>query len=462
MPNTAFKTLLLFALTLANTSFAQMAKVEAITQSIYINDSLSKHLDTTIVYYSQGRGGTAVPTIQPEPYPFLYDSLVNIDPKKDDVRFRTYDSKNNIIADGYHNAYSGSKYVYFYNATNSIKRKLYQVLNVNNKEWVDSQMDTFMYNSNGNLTSSISYYWDTNLTFWQLTSLVRHTYYNQLLSETNYYTWDNLNSTLKHSGKTKFFYNSSNKLDSTHQYSNNGATLFLRVKNYYSYSSATETTIETYVFTTSTNAYRKSSKTINTYNTTGDLLTEESITINLHNNTTWKLGGPKTIYHYNSISKNIDYTISQRYDDNTNTHINKSRDRYVHNNQNLFTHKLQDTWNYNSNIWEPIRTSQTTTMFHYTVFNIPTAIQNKSNNNIHLKLFPNPTNGLITASISLEKEDDIVIAIYNQKGHLVRQFEKNATKQYNKQITLGGLPSGNYILEVRNEQSRTVKQFSIQ
>lgn len=81
----------------------------------------------------------------------------------------------------------------------------------------------------------------------------------------------------------------------------------------------------------------------------------------------------------------------------------------------------------------------------------PDAIdETKINPNQIIKVYPNPTTGLINVSLTSENIGAIQFRIYNNSGKLLRTFEDlKIQADFNKQFSLDGLPSGIYYLNAK-------------
>ncbi len=76
-----------------------------------------------------------------------------------------------------------------------------------------------------------------------------------------------------------------------------------------------------------------------------------------------------------------------------------------------------------------------------------------------VKLFPNPTNGCINISVSLDSEIPIQIIIYDASGRLVYQIERVGRDI--RSLDLSFLPKGIYFLELVAEQRRVERKVVI-
>lgn len=84
-----------------------------------------------------------------------------------------------------------------------------------------------------------------------------------------------------------------------------------------------------------------------------------------------------------------------------------------------------------------------------------TAVINNIDKNLHIKIFPNPSNGIVTLDFSMLKEKPLLINIYNIEGKLM--YYKNIFND--QKITLNNiLKTGLYIVEVTTEEGDIITQ----
>lgn len=75
-----------------------------------------------------------------------------------------------------------------------------------------------------------------------------------------------------------------------------------------------------------------------------------------------------------------------------------------------------------------------------------------------LKVFPNPTNGLIRLSLQLDQQRSIQLAIYNQFGQQIERRNLGEVQLLEQQIDLSAQPAGVYFLRLLSEgEQRTVR-----
>ena len=80
----------------------------------------------------------------------------------------------------------------------------------------------------------------------------------------------------------------------------------------------------------------------------------------------------------------------------------------------------------------------------------------------HVNVFPNPSTGEFTASLSFKNSDNYSIKITNQLGQIVYEEKlNNFVGNYSKKINLSSFGKGVYMLRVSNSKNEAVKQILI-
>lgn len=80
---------------------------------------------------------------------------------------------------------------------------------------------------------------------------------------------------------------------------------------------------------------------------------------------------------------------------------------------------------------------------------IPTGINKLTMDNGALRVFPNPTNENVTTEMNIEQAGSVQFTLYNLLGEPVfTDMANEPAGSLRKQISLSGLPNGNYILQV--------------
>lgn len=98
-----------------------------------------------------------------------------------------------------------------------------------------------------------------------------------------------------------------------------------------------------------------------------------------------------------------------------------------------------------------------------TISFVPTAINNVSATEIKLNVFPNPNRGSFNLSFEVTDKADLSIDILSETGQKVyNSTYPNFTGKFSKQITLDGLSSEFYILQIQHNKKNYVQKILIQ
>lgn len=76
-------------------------------------------------------------------------------------------------------------------------------------------------------------------------------------------------------------------------------------------------------------------------------------------------------------------------------------------------------------------------------------------------VYPNPSNGVFTASISLESASDVTISVVDMTGNKVYESTDKAAKDITKQINLGSVAAGIYVINVKTANGTTNQRISV-
>jgi len=79
--------------------------------------------------------------------------------------------------------------------------------------------------------------------------------------------------------------------------------------------------------------------------------------------------------------------------------------------------------------------------------------------NIHFNLFPNPASNIVTLNIDNERNTDLILNIYNAIGTLVKS---EMLKQNKRQINVGDLSKGIYLVEIKSKEWTNKQKLIIQ
>ncbi len=98
-----------------------------------------------------------------------------------------------------------------------------------------------------------------------------------------------------------------------------------------------------------------------------------------------------------------------------------------------------------------------------TISFVPTAINNVSATEIKLNVFPNPNRGSFNLSFEVTDKADLSIDILSETGQKVyNSTYPNFTGKFSKQITVDGLSSEFYILQIQHNKKNYVQKILIQ
>jgi hypothetical protein len=74
------------------------------------------------------------------------------------------------------------------------------------------------------------------------------------------------------------------------------------------------------------------------------------------------------------------------------------------------------------------------------------------NNEMHILAFPNPTNNVVTVSLSLNTPQYFNLYLSNSLGQVLQTFNLNAEGKTEKNIDLSSYPSGIYFIYLKSEK----------
>ena len=79
-----------------------------------------------------------------------------------------------------------------------------------------------------------------------------------------------------------------------------------------------------------------------------------------------------------------------------------------------------------------------------------------------LSVYPNPTNGKFTVSISNAEATDLTVELVNISGQVVYSNEVKAVYSYNEDIDASGFAKGVYYLKVNDGEEVKVEKVVVQ
>lgn len=82
--------------------------------------------------------------------------------------------------------------------------------------------------------------------------------------------------------------------------------------------------------------------------------------------------------------------------------------------------------------------------------------------NNHIDIYPNPNNGIFTASFNIENNDNLTVRISNELGQIVYEEKlENFSGTYSKKMDISSFRKGVYMLSVSNSKNETVKKVLV-
>lgn len=82
--------------------------------------------------------------------------------------------------------------------------------------------------------------------------------------------------------------------------------------------------------------------------------------------------------------------------------------------------------------------------------------------NNHIDIYPNPNNGIFTASFNIENSDNLNVKIMNELGQVVYEEKlENFSGIYSKKMDISSFRKGVYMLSVSNSKNETVKKVLV-
>jgi hypothetical protein len=216
---------------------------------------------------------------------------------------------------------SGNRLNNYLSTMQRMDSHVYQVYDVLNSQWVNSTIDQFSYDANGNNTSDIYSVWSATRGDYDMDSKQEFSYdANGYLTQELYYSWD-----------------------ATY------ATWVYSIKWVYTYDIQGNMTLGyTYLWDETSSTWTLTGKVDRTYNAYGNML-EEIYSYWNPDASEW-ITGSKTENVYNAgvyLNTSTSYTWDFIY----NVWVNSSMDEYTYNVSNLLIQEMSYIWNSGSNMW---------------------------------------------------------------------------------------------------------------
>jgi PKD repeat protein len=112
-------------------------------------------------------------------------------------------------------------------------------------------------------------------------------------------------------------------------------------------------------------------------------------------------------------------------------------------------YQVSAIWNLNiSNAIWPVLCSDPTSTFDYDLES-------------GVKLYPNPTSGIVNAEFSLDSPSDVNVEVYNMLGQLVQQAHWGNVSNSTYTINLSGQPTGMYFVKMVSDKSTITKKIML-
>ena len=90
-----------------------------------------------------------------------------------------------------------------------------------------------------------------------------------------------------------------------------------------------------------------------------------------------------------------------------------------------------------------------------------TGIENLNAGIADLSVYPNPSNGMFTASMVLESASDVTVSVVDMTGNKVYESTDKSVKEMNKHINLSNAAAGVYIMNVKTDKGSTNQRIVI-
>jgi hypothetical protein len=310
-----------------------------------------------------------------------------------------------------------SKYVYTYNTGGKLTQETDSVWNKTTLKFDNSYKYEFQYDANGNQILKTTYNWKIDSLKWSKYSRNENTYdaNGNITLIKNYGYGGTGNSSL--SNQYEYSYEGNNLISLTHYYSTFGST--------------TLTILDKLVYSYDTNGNR----------------TQEIDSLWDDNKHVW-LNSHKNAYTYD-LSVNVANVVCPLPGDN-----------WVKNKITSFQSIL---WMVKKAGTQPQWYAQPVRQYYYSDYGgiIPMAIEQKSTNNIHLYLYPNPFKLTTTINYKVTEPGLISLKIFDAMGTEVTSLvnEQTPAGEYSIGWNAAGKPSGIYYCRLQNGKNSEVKKM---
>lgn len=339
-----------------------------------------------------------------------------------------------------------------YNGQGNLETTISQYWNTSTQSWGNNMKSIYFYNGDNTLDTTIRQYWDQS-TSWINSEMMINNYdiNGNLLIQTNF-SWDGSSMWLN-SNRMVYSYNA-DVLEADIQQYWNGSSWINYIRHQYTYDGAGNMLSDVYSqWLTSTSSWRNINKTTNVFNMNNDkesMLYQTWIT----GSNTW-LNVTNNVYSYDT-SHNNTLEVTQNWISNMFRNMNRYQRTY--NNRNQMTAEMSQRWNIGG-FWENLN-GDTHNRYYYQTYTLGIKATNNGTTG-EVRMYPVPANNVMTLDIAWKQPQDFTVMIVDMTGRLVRQWAEKSTEQYRKQIPVGDLATGNYLLQIKNGSENIVKQFSV-
>ncbi len=189
------------------------------------------------------------------------------------------------------------------------------------------------------------------------------------------------------------------------------------------------------------------------YDANGNLVTDSSYSW-IVNMSSWKLGG-KTVYTYDANNNRTGHT-NYSWNSNASVYVPAFRNTYTYNSHNQVTDVLvNEKWE--NGAWT---INYASSYLHYYYGTTPVSIDHAAGME-DMVLYPSPAVTYTHLEMNFDKPTVFSVIIFDMQGRMVKQFTDKADRFYRKNITVQDMPPGQYVLQVKTNESTTAKNLTI-
>jgi hypothetical protein len=387
--------------------------------SLNVNDS------TSYTYYSSSRGGDLTHTMKYDvktSWNFVGDTafMYNMN------YLQTFDGNNNILSTiaqvwGGTGWVNSTNALYTYNSSNQLISIVYQTW-TGGAAWTNTAEDVYSYNTAGQL------------------------YLDQ------YNTWNTLTSSFLPTSQKIYYYDGTGRLiQEVDQSYNSGSGLYNYTSQVlYTYSLITNTT--TYS-SWSGSAFVNTSMYTDTYDSSGDLLTDLYQTFN---GSAWV---NQVLHVYSGFTSTMpSVEIDQTWDTTGGgTWNNVIMYMYSYNGFGQMTSSVGESWNVGG-FWE-FAAGDPTSYYYYASYTA--AVKTVVANNGSANLYPVPAQNILHIDLNWNEAQSASIGMYDMTGREVSKMSVPFGAQFNGAISVNNLADGLYVIRIDGTQGQIVKQVVV-